>query len=110
MKVDKEIMLTQNAICNGLHLLKEQYEDTDFDIVFKEGQYGEGQVSLRVKVSDVLRDAISSIKERPEIVRCKDCIFWKDQGQTSRWIPCVSAKTDKDWFCASGKRKDKNER
>lgn len=41
MKLDKEIILTQNAICNGLHLLKEQYEDTDFDIVFKEGQYGE---------------------------------------------------------------------
>ena len=50
------------------------------------------------------------LEERPEIVRCKDCIHW-DKGCTEE---CTNSDSvcfhngwcKPDWFCADAERKD----
>lgn len=45
--------------------------------------------------------------KRIELVRCKNCEYWKNHDYTQRWTPCMSVLTDGDWFCGSGRRKEK---
>jgi hypothetical protein len=40
-----------------------------------------------------------------EVVRCKDCIYWKSDMLTHFWKPCDVVSTDKDWYCPCGKRR-----
>ena len=40
------------------------------------------------------------------VVRCKDCIYWKDQSGTPKWLPCCEIQTSGMWFCADGERRD----
>ena len=39
-----------------------------------------------------------------ELVRCRDCMYWKNQGTSTGWLPCMEIKTRGNWFCASGKK------
>ena len=39
-----------------------------------------------------------------EVVRCKECRFWKNQGTSVAWLPCMEVQTGGNWFCASGKK------
>lgn len=58
-------------------------------------------------------DAITMLKEQPEIVRCKDC---KHRGNSEKCVlSAISEEKDfplfmldnrGNWFCADGKRKD----
>lgn len=40
------------------------------------------------------------------VVRCKDCKYWKDQSETPKWLPCSEIRTNGNWFCADGERRD----
>ena len=41
------------------------------------------------------------------VVRCKDCRYWYAEiGASTGWLPCQEIATERDWFCASGKRRD----
>lgn len=51
-------------------------------------------------------DALILLKEQPDVVRCKDCIYHENQGTSFGWIPCMEILTGDNWFCGSGKRKD----
>ena len=64
---------------------------------------------------DMLADALSMLKEQPEIVRCKDC-RWGERsrnGKGEEMIFCYNGDTgiedgylhEPDWFCAEGERK-----
>ena len=40
-----------------------------------------------------------------EVVRCKNCMYWKSNTVTYFWKPCDVVSTDKDWYCPCGKRR-----
>lgn len=43
-----------------------------------------------------------------EVVRCKDCKYWRDEEEREKqpsWLPCMAVKTRNDFFCADGKVK-----
>ena len=41
-----------------------------------------------------------------EVVRCKDCKYWYAEiGASTGWLPCNEIATDRNWYCASGKRR-----
>ena len=42
-------------------------------------------------------------------VKCKNCIYWDSEEERTKqtaWLPCMEVKTDKNWFCASAKKKN----
>ena len=49
------------------------------------------------------------LKEQEAVVRCKDCKYW-DNGYLNYyvhpWLPCMDIRTDGNWFCANGERKE----
>ena len=63
-------------------------------------------VLARVHVG-VLAHAKEYLMEQPDVVRCKDCIYHENQGTSFGWIPCMEIMTGDNWFCGSGKRKEK---
>jgi len=40
-----------------------------------------------------------------EVVRCRNCMYWKSNMLTHFWKPCDVVRTDKDWYCPCGKRR-----
>lgn len=65
-----------------------------------------------VKVTDALvPDAFQRFENEwspeQEIVRCKDCIYWKN-GHSNyyvhNWLPCMEIETNREWFCAEGRK------
>lgn len=84
-------MTDREKVIHGLELVKE-----DICERFTSGS----QITV-----DCLRidKTIAMLKEQPEIVRCRDCIY-NDDGDCiikAGWFPVKP-----DWFCADGKRKD----
>ena len=60
-------------------------------------------------ISKMKADALALLKEQPEIIRCKDCIFGeheRNNGTGMEWIYCKHHRENrpKEWFCASGSR------
>lgn len=53
---------------------------------------------------NVLRDALSLLKEQPEIVRCKDCKWAEVSDNEHTWCDHVDHEFchNNDWFCADG--------
>lgn len=45
-------------------------------------------------------------KVKQELIRCKDCKWWKENDDSPSWHPCIDMKTDRNWFCADGEWKD----
>ena len=58
--------------------------------------------------SSVLHGAIKLLKEKPQIVRCKDCKYWQTNTQfCTRWsAPFATQHTSPNWYCADAERKD----
>jgi hypothetical protein len=57
----------------------------------------------------LLKDVRELLNEQPEIVLCKDCMYWKEEQARSmqtKWLPCMEVQTNKNWFCADGERRD----
>ena len=42
--------------------------------------------------------------EQPEIIRCKDCRWHKDQTMAPMWLPCSVINTTNNYFCADAER------
>ena len=52
---------------------------------------------------------VSNDLKLQELVRCKDCIFNdnpEERASETYWMPCDEYKTDGNWFCGWGKRKE----
>ena len=59
--------------------------------------YGQGEEAIRC-MENLMADALSVLKEQPDVVRCKDCARNCD-GQ------CGGTEiVSPDWFCADGER------
>ena len=54
-----------------------------------------------------LNDAITMLKEQPEIVRCKDCIHYRKD--TCSAGAGIAFPPPDDWFCADGERNEGGE-
>ena len=60
-------------------------------------------------IMEYIDDALELLKEQPQIVRCKDCIF--SEQINDRYIcinagHCQSKSNAQDWFCADGVKKE----
>ena len=75
------------------------------------------KVTGMVKKDFIVRRSITMIEGKPhvetysesELVRCKDCRFHnnpEERASETCWMPCDEYKTDGNWFCGWGKRKD----
>lgn len=40
-----------------------------------------------------------------EVVRCRNCMYWKSDMLTHFWKPCDVVSTDDNWYCPCGKRR-----
>lgn len=61
----------------------------------------------RVVFQPLMRDALALLKEQDAVVRCKDCIYWKNEtlrGNYPSWLPCMDIQTRSDFYCADGER------
>ena len=56
-------------------------------------------------ISDGMK--VMKTSEMQPVIRCKDCKHWY-KHHCSHGI-CATEKTDPDWFCADGERKDDND-
>ena len=62
-----------------------------------------------IKVDDEKRDIMGGmpLEEQPkELVRCKDCKHWHDDGIITTCDKNVGNGFKADWFCADGEPKD----
>lgn len=67
-----------------------------------------GMKEYIIRIDETQKDIMGGhpLLEPPkELVRCKNCVFWKDQGASVTWLPCMEIQTGSNWFCADGKRK-----
>lgn len=48
-------------------------------------------------------EAVASTQ--PEIVRCKDCRWQKDQSGSTAWLPCRAIVTPSDFYCGMAERR-----
>ena len=55
-------------------------------------------------VQELAVKAIKLINGQPRVVRCKDCMYWKNQSTSTRWLPCREMKTFGNWYCGSGRK------
>ena len=42
---------------------------------------------------------------QPEIIRCKDCRWRKDQSGSTAWLPCRAIVTPSDFYCGRAERR-----
>lgn len=69
---------------------------------------------MGMKKDFIVRRSITMIEGKPhvetysesELIRCKDCRFYKDVSQTTKWIPCIEIIPEPNWYCADGERKE----
>ena len=71
----------------------------------------EMQSALVPKMCDKCKDAIMFIKrmrskETVSVVRCKDCKWHDNADDSPKYLPCMEMKTNPNWFCADGERKE----
>ena len=57
-----------------------------------------------------LHDMISSLlSSQPEIIRCEDCRWHKDQSGSTAWLPCRAIVTPSDFYCGRAERRTDDE-
>lgn len=58
-----------------------------------------------IKTSDAL-DALRMLPSaQPDIIRCKDCRWQKDQSKSTAWLPCGVIVTPSDFYCGRAERR-----
>lgn len=55
----------------------------------------------RIVLQPLLRDAFVLLRERPEVIRCKDCEYRHDSLRCQMYSEGMD--TPDDWYCADGK-------
>ena len=57
---------------------------------------------------DDLKELVALVSNTVEVVRCKDCKFYKDYGDGNKtcyyWTDVWDASTDPDGFCSNGEK------
>ena len=61
------------------------------------------------KISSAYLDLVGKASKQPEIVRCKDCVYWQDNNDGYPHIVCKwreDETPDPDDYCSAGERKE----
>jgi hypothetical protein len=68
---------------------------------------GSGDMKTDVKLC-LGEEFCDALKDRPQIVRCKDCKHWYPLTKTCNNVDgaCCQSYVADDWFCADGVKKD----
>ncbi len=80
---------------NAVYAIQKAEHDLDTDLI-----------SLRE-----YQERIRKFMDVEPVVRCKDCIYWTNRDAREKltyWTPCKDMKRNGNWFCADGKKKEKN--
>lgn len=54
------------------------------------------------RIELVLHDMPSA---QPDIIRCRDCRWRKDQSDSTAWLPCRAIATPSEFYCAGAERR-----
>ena len=53
-----------------------------------------------------MQNVVSNLPSaQPEIIRCKDCRWQKDQSGATAWLPCRALVTPEDFYCGRAERR-----
>lgn len=56
---------------------------------------------------DFVDNAITLLKEQPEIIRCEECVYAEQERVDYEiWCPVTCSLRSLDWFCADGTRRE----
>jgi hypothetical protein len=68
----------------------------------------EEQASVLEALKSDLDETLAVLSEKPEIVRCRDCKYWRTNTEfCMRWsVANVAHHTASNWFCADGERRE----
>lgn len=83
-----DLIRRQDAI-DALHSLAHRFEDPE-DWCILEGE------------AEFVVSKLPSAQ--PEIIRCQDCRWRKDQSGSSAWLPCRAIVTPSDFSCVRAER------
>ena len=72
------------------------------------------EIKLPIQVNlpdDWIEQIVERLKNDPdaewvEVIRCKDCKFWKNQDASTRWLPCMNMQMNGHWYCGSAERRE----
>ena len=54
----------------------------------------------------IIKKALNALPpSQPEVIRCKDCRWHKDQSMAPMWLPCSVINTTNNYYCADAERK-----
>ena len=77
-------------------------------IVFNYGYYEkvvEENKKLKAEVANLLIRCRIAEEDKPEVVRCKDCMYWEG-GCKEYGMGFMNPQTDEDDFCSLGERRE----
>lgn len=57
------------------------------------------------EIDNCIATVINMPPAQPEIVRCKDCRWRKDQSGSTAWLPCRAIVTPSDFYCGRAERR-----
>ena len=67
---------------------------------------GEGyHVGLGLRYTDVIDTLTDLPSAQPEIIRCRECKWQKDQSGSTAWLPCRALVTPPDFYCGRAERR-----
>ena len=92
---------------SAIDALNEQIEQCDkalgsFDISMRDGFAAKVERASLVAYRETLEYLPSA---QPEIIRCKDCRWQKDQSGATAWLPCRALVTPEDFYCGRAERR-----
>ena len=76
----------------------------DVTVYFPDTMVKRGKCELLQEHDDCENCAIA-IEDRPQIVRCKNCKYWHDDGIITTCDKIIGNGFQPDWFCAEAERK-----
>lgn len=77
--------------------------DKERQLLLNREQYGAENVLVHHAINVI---AELPIVRQPEIVRCKDCIYYDPEWVDEECRLFDDFTTEPDWFCADGERRD----
>ena len=68
----------------------------------------EGKAAFRMAITalELFGNAEQLPSAQPEIIRCEDCRWRKDQSGSTAWLPCRAIVTPSDFYCGRAERKE----
>jgi hypothetical protein len=67
---------------------------------------GDGTMVVYIMSGRLVEETLNDLPSaQPEIIRCKDCRWRKDQSGSTAWLPCRAIVTPSDFYCGRAERR-----